>query len=620
MLPAAGPHQIPPPSSLDEAVKVLESHPALVEVQAPVVIGSGVGTAAASHSGPGFDGAKPASAKAGQLHLRCDLTSTRRLGETDVLFILLGDIASAPKSNDIILSGIPGLILDLLESKRVSPQHKFTPHSAIAPTSALAAKTDKVAESPTFLPSMLSMAAPRPTVALKRHAFPLHRVLAPPPPPPPPSSDLTVHLATAAQPPSVTPVELVPHPTLASIPEGGMVSAQTSVRARGSPTPELHSITSERFAWPQAEEFPRHMQSLGFRHHVRSVSERGFPRPSSFASFTSLASDRDLSQLGISGPSTERQQAVRQLPAGSGSAPAVHALPSQHAQGELPTEAQRSPELEGSGFGGFAGEPAPPEHLDSPPVDIKGHIIVILDDKLDRAPLFLYAVRQVSDRDIVILSRSDPAPLLDALAELQPVPSMDRSRHDGSIVAGIGQQAPPPTPAETTKISPGGGSQRERAGSSPASAPAPQQGDISQSETFDRPNLRRSRLFFLRGDSLSARDLRRARLKTAARVIIFNIPPARRAMDSPLIESGSVDAEPSGVVDSANEAGGPAGGEATAATFGRAEGVAFEYELESAADARAVLTTVYIESRLARSHPALVSSMTTEIASNASVR
>lgn len=383
---------------------------------------------------------------------------------------------------------------------------------------------------------------------------------------------------------------------------------------------------------------------------------------------------------------------------------------------------------DGSGLVRPRGSPplpqAPQQQLVEPPADVSAHIIVVCDDMLGSLPLFLYPIRQVSDRDVVVLSRRDPWELVRALAELRPPPrpahpqnsARADAEHDTDDGVGLSSQrelvvdddatadaggscgggdvstvleeeggdggswcvrldseqrarrtrsdrqllprpqwgrlAVPAVPAVTSSATTagrsavaaaaatlpssvsrrlpkgvgGGGNAGGAVGGGVSSPPR----SLLRRRLQQQPQQPGGRLFFVRGSAMSARDLRRARLSSACRVVIFNLggQPLDGVFDDASGGGGGHDAcgsQAAGLARGGLEGGGtpeleepvPGGG----GSGGSGEsGGARDFTAGCVYDAQAVLATVYIESRLARTHPTLVAAITTEISSSAAFR
>lgn len=187
---------------------------------------------------------------------------------------------------------------------------------------------------------------------------------------------------------------------------------------------------------------------------------------------------------------------------------------------------------------------------------------------------------------------ADPDPLIDALAQITP--------HALSPMSSRG----------------GGRSSRAAAGAKSAGLEGSLGGSASTASAAGAaqfgagyPQPPAPRLFFLRGDALKARDVRRCRLERAVRVIVLNAPVCGYA-DPSAASSGGGDGDDD------------AGGQAAILSPGTADlgASSGEFQLQCASDARAILLTIYIEARLARLWPRLAAATATQISSDTSFR
>lgn len=575
LVPSAGTDRVAPPTSIEQAVRLLESHPALTEEQAPVVLGASVGHPHAP-GGPGPTFGRPASRLPQRLQIKCDLAWQRPLRQGDVLFVLLGDVSSAPTANDILESGLPTLVLGLLTDS-------FAPIPPLSAAAGPQGRPFRAFEAPGTPPigslqpfGFGSIGRPvtfaRPAVSSAFRAQPPQGPLAAPTP-----VTLTQPATEGAEPTRVTlahPVKEQGLPGTAgtAAPSGTEPIAVAETRVAVAPEHEAPSIATERFAWPERE--------APHDHHRHGLS---FRRRHAVSDTAAIA------------------EAVPPAHAHARIAPAAEQSQGAFAQGH-PAEQPAASPVEGSPHASYEGGPSPPVTgtagrgtpgngysgalaLAEPPRDVRGHVLVILDDSedLESLPLFLYHLRQTSDRDVVVLSQGDPAPLVSALAELKPL-NRGRRALRSSAVTGV-------------------------------------PGRMEALHHPHHPHHPEGRLFFLQGDALRAADLRRARLHTAVRVVLFNKGAARRAAE-PTIETASYETfapQPSSLMTEGAD-GGSAGPELGLTGGLRAAGGAAEFDMACTVDARAVLMTVYIESRLARTNPALLAATCTEISTNSSFR
>jgi hypothetical protein len=250
-----------------------------------------------------------------------------------------------------------------------------------------------------------------------------------------------------------------------------------------------------------------------------------------------------------------------------------------------------------------------PPPLPSPPGDLAGHVVIFCDHLLDRLPLLLYPLRLVTQRDILVMSihgtlggtRSGRTPVLRLVCSV----CVTHSRPHGI--------SHPPTPAAAdpdplidalAQIAPHALSPLSSGGGGRSSSTA------FTATGHAHPGQPPPRLFFLRGDALKARDVRRCRLERAVRVIVLNAPVCGY-----VDQAGGAGA---GADDGDDDTGGQTAilGPGTA-DLGASSG---EFQLQCASDARAILVTIYIESRLAHLWPRLAAATTTQISSDTSFR
>ena len=761
LVPAAGELRVRAPSTLEDALRVLETHPLLAEEQAPVVLGSSSGGGDDGGGGGSAWRRVPAAGSSGGLHLRCDLSSARRLRSGDVLFVLLGQVAEAPSGHDITQSGLPALVRGWAACTGLpagAPACKPAATASAAAAAAAAAYQEHL-ESPSFTWAAGSLypfgfgSIGRPTATVRPVMPTAFRAAA-------------THGLPSLLPPQVAvALEVAPQGSEPPAPAVGGGTAVVPIQLTGaelrdlpeSPPPrpltppfeqpQQRAEAQDRFAWPERADphhflhhhrhqaHPPHRRGLSFRSSrpisvARGGGEGGAVVESAQA--LAVAPPAPPSGGGVSGGRLRARASSEDNGGGGGGDAAPRLLlptwtaseesggsggsemstgradevPPLSQQRGLPTTAaaQRHVAADGAHARPRGPPPPPVSQLAEPPTDVSGHILVISDDQLASLPLFLYPIRQVSDRDVVVLSRRDPWELVRALAELRPPPRQpaptprasadgDADGQDAAVsssqrglvdndddTAGGGDDVGT-TPDEAVgdggswrcrldsegvrprrrrshplQPQPQGGPTTEPAATAVASAAPAAAGRGADATATALPSSvsrrlwlgvgtdaaapirggtmslaspleqqqgqqRGGRLFFVRGSALSARDLRRARLAAACRVVIFNL--------------GGRPVDAGGAPGAAGARGGLAGGGDGGSTampdleeepapggggVGGAESGARDFAVGCVHDAPAVIATVYIESRLARSHPALVAATTTEISSSAAFR
>lgn len=612
------PPAVAPPRSLDEAVGLLATHPALAQQTSPLLIGATMARGGATGAGVAGSGVKTAARR---WAIQCDLASPTQLTAGDVLYLLLGDIASAPLSSLIERSGLVGVVRGLLRAHMVRRESRHGgqgdegaarkatgvgPSDAAAPAFAMPPSL-AAGPSPPLQPHVEAALAdmlpfPYSTIGraqgragggggTQRPALPVAVAL--------------TRWDTRAGAPTV-PVVGVPAPVAPAplpLPAHPPPRHRVTHGRRTNGTNEPGAAAYERFAWPDQPEPTAH----------------GLPGRRSGWGGAAVARQAPPA-VGAAEPLLNRQPSPPRLhgsPAPPGSASQTSASPA--APSSSPSDAGTTPQRQQSvgsstlsppptlplGVGGDEDssslQPASPHALQEPPAGLSGHLLVVCDDGLERLPLLLYPLRLVSDRDIVVLSLAPPDALVGALAELRLMTHVASDGGNGGWGADAGMPSPP-----------AGVRRRRRAGTASASGsgaldpPLSFHGrcDVSASQGGAGEG---GRIFYVRGDALIPRDLQRAHIGRAIRVVVLNSPSGHGLGGHGGSVGGNIE------LDTTGGAVGSAGGEFDGGS-GEAAGEG------GVVDARAVLATVLIESRMARRHPALVASTTTEISSNSSFR